>query len=244
MGAQGSADGRRGETLAHEELVDARILGLRGNLRLAAELLLEGFGNQRALVGLAERRRERLSGNVLLDAHFLQLALDAQASASFDLHRRPHVRRGDTRIVQRAVLEEKVDGAIDVFLGVLAIAQPLTDLLDGQLTPSEQEQRVNIGGALRHELQKGRDGYHGVAEKSEDPQRSKHFMSLSVLRVSEPLWLTSSLRPICCRSVRSSECLVWPAPWRRAPRRAWRGWRASTPSRRAPCPRSSRCRRP
>src|SRR6266542_2852790 len=148
MGAQGSADGRRGETLAHEKLVDARILGLRGNLRLAAELLLEGFGNQRALVGLAERRRERLSRNVLLDAHFLQLALDAQASASFDLHRRPHVLRG-----------------------------------------------------------------------------------------SEPLWLTSSLRPICRRSVRSSECLVWPAPWRRAPRRAWRGWRASTPSRRAPCPR-------
>jgi len=59
MAPQKGGDRSRGESLPHEKLEDARVLGRRVDLPVAAQLLLERPGDQRPFIDLAERLSER-----------------------------------------------------------------------------------------------------------------------------------------------------------------------------------------
>jgi len=144
--AERGRDTRRSESLSHQELIQARMLGGVGNARASAHLLLKSLRDERPLVDVREHFGERLAGDVLRDPHGAQLAHDAQAPAPLHIRRRARIRPSHPRIVQLFRFEQMFNDAVDFVGWMFAIGQAVAQFLFRQLAPREHPQGVGVGG--------------------------------------------------------------------------------------------------
>src|SRR5688572_12609166 len=103
-----------GEALPHEKLINARRFLLVVQPGAATQFPAKRIVDERPLVELAVDLPQRLRSDVAPDAHLEQLAHDAEAAAVLDRGRGTRERARDPAVVERAALDEPVDGAGDL----------------------------------------------------------------------------------------------------------------------------------
>jgi len=143
--AQFRGDDGRGESLAHQMLVQARVLGGVDGTWPSAKPLLKRARDEGALVLLSEYLADGFGRGFLVDAPRLQLAQDAEPATSLDVGGGPRVGTRDTGVIQAAGLEEMRDRLIDFGLGVLAIQQACAALDHRQLAAGEKMEGIKVG---------------------------------------------------------------------------------------------------
>ena len=66
--------------------------------------------------------------------------------------RRPRKRARDAAVVERAALEEPLDGIVDLVWGVSPIVETGADAFDRQLATREHSQTLGVGFGLIHRI--------------------------------------------------------------------------------------------
>jgi hypothetical protein len=144
--AEGCDDDRGREALAHKILIEARVFGRVCRPGPSAQLLLQGAGDERSLVLLAEDLGDGFGCDLFVDAARQKFANDAQSSPALGFDRRARKGLSETLIVKAAGFQEAFDGRVDGVVRVLTGTQAIATLGDGVGATRQEMEGVEIGG--------------------------------------------------------------------------------------------------